>query len=174
MFPKLVGITGKKRSGKDTFAKVLTDSGWYRRVALADPLKADVAAFCGVTVEELEARKEAFRAVMQAYGTRRRKEDVNYWVHKVAFACGMAWAHGLAVVVPDIRYLNEAQWVASAGGVLVRVHRTGLSEDRSPEGRHSSEIEQDTIEVAYEYYASIPQGVQDNAIDFLRIYQKEE
>jgi len=39
MTASLVGLVGKKRSGKDTFASALVDNGWAR-VAFADPLKA--------------------------------------------------------------------------------------------------------------------------------------
>lgn len=38
----LVGLIGKKRAGKDTFARVLVEEFGYRRIAFADPLK-DVA-----------------------------------------------------------------------------------------------------------------------------------
>lgn len=38
----LVGLVGKKRSGKDTFANVLVEEFGFRRIAFADPLK-DVA-----------------------------------------------------------------------------------------------------------------------------------
>jgi len=36
----VIGLIGKKRSGKDTFAQVLVDEFGYRRVAFADPLRA--------------------------------------------------------------------------------------------------------------------------------------
>lgn len=39
MNPPLIGVMGKKRSGKDTFASFLVDGYGYRRVAFADPLK---------------------------------------------------------------------------------------------------------------------------------------
>lgn len=36
----LIGLVGRKRSGKDTFASRLTQQHGYRRLAFADPLKA--------------------------------------------------------------------------------------------------------------------------------------
>lgn len=39
MLPLFIGLTGKKRSGKDSFAQALVECHGFRRVAFADPLK---------------------------------------------------------------------------------------------------------------------------------------
>ena len=50
---KVVGLVGRKRSGKDTAAEIFESSGWYR-TSFAKALYAEVAEAFGVTVEQLQ------------------------------------------------------------------------------------------------------------------------
>lgn len=150
MLPWVVGITGKRRAGKDTLASTMVSRGGYVRMAFADELKRDVAEFLGVSAEELERRKEDFRAAMQEYGSRRRREDGDdYWI----FRLEDAWVNKMnksynPIIIPDVRYHNEAAWVRCRGGVVVRVIRTpeptGMLHE--PEAPTSAEIDQHTSE----------------------------
>lgn len=145
----LVGLIGKKRSGKDTFARGLIERG-YERFAFADNLKASVLAvdplvFSAVRqssgFRELpqsgpirlsavverngwEAAKERpeVRRLLQHYGVAIRDLDEDFWVRS---AMQQAQAAPLAVLT-DVRFPNEVAAVQSAGGVIVRVTRPGL------------------------------------------------
>jgi hypothetical protein len=138
----LLGITGYKRSGKDTVALVLQQHYGYARVALADRLKREVATMIvnrtfpdyniGVAdllryMEEHKGDAPApqsgwVRPLLQGWGQMRRAlMGEGYWLHALDLAPGM--------VVPDIRMPNEEQALHAAGGLLWRVTRPGCVSD---------------------------------------------
>lgn len=62
----LIGILGKKRAGKDTFASRLVDAHGYRRAAFADALKAsalDLDPIVSIEADEVGPLREAGFAV---------------------------------------------------------------------------------------------------------------
>lgn len=134
---RLIGIHGPARSGKDTLASYLLDnlSDDWTRSAFADPLKAMLTVI-GVDCSD-EAKvvvDDAFgvtpRHMMQTLGTEwgRHMVDGDIWVK--AFARLNA---GKCVIVPDVRFENEAA-LAREHGVLI--HLTGRG---GIEGNHVSE-----------------------------------
>ena len=120
----LIGLTGYKQSGKDTFASVLIEEGDFRRVAYADALKEDVAAYLGITYEELEANKEAFRRTLQLRGTCMRNRDPEHWVTRARADIARLLNAGRNVVVTDLRYPNEAETLRNLGAKIYRMVRT--------------------------------------------------
>ena len=124
MTPRIIGVTGFKRSGKDTFARVLSERAGYVRVAFADALKEEVAAFLGISLEELERDKELWRPVLQHRGVSMRQKNPNHWIDRVAYR--ITTLIPARVVITDVRFLNEAAWVRSRGGMIVRVVRNGV------------------------------------------------
>lgn len=159
----LIGIVGKKRSGKDTFASVLVEHGW-KRAAFADALKEELAEWLGVSVEDIELRKEAFRAALQERGARMRRDDPEYWIKKLVATIAEDFAAGGKVVITDIRYENEAAWIGANGGVLVKMVRAGAPDD----DEHPSEREQDRIDVHRTHTCSSPEEVKTRAREFIK------
>jgi dephospho-CoA kinase len=49
---KLIGITGKARSGKDTIARHLWAQHAFTRIAFADPLKLAAQSIFGLTHDQ--------------------------------------------------------------------------------------------------------------------------
>lgn len=145
--PPLIGLTGRARSGKDSTFQIASQlrPGKLARVAFADALKEAVALAAGVDVPTIEAQKPLFRATLQEFGVLMRQlHGPDYWVRKVARPIDSLRAAGKAVMVCDIRFENEAEFVRSKGGILVRVVRPHLG----PTTReHISETEQDRIPV---------------------------
>lgn len=153
--PFYVGVCGYKGAGKDTMATRLVERWGFERRALADPLKQAAAAIFGFTQDQLYGDlKEAVdpywnlspRQVLQWLGTEGCREAVGgravesgawsederngLWIRALDRAC-----RGLPrVVVPDVRYTNEAQFILDQGGLLVRVDRPGYGP-----GEHKSE-----------------------------------
>jgi hypothetical protein len=132
-WPRVIGLSAKKRHGKDTFGAQLQALG-YVRVAFADALYEEVAEAYGVSVARLQdpATKEMPMAVLggasprvclQNHGMRRRAADPLYWIRRVeALLCDST----RRFVVTDVRLPNEAEMVARYG-VMVRITRPGLS-----------------------------------------------
>ena len=88
---KVVGIGGCARSGKDTFASILTHKlqqagRSVKRIALADPLKSDVNDFLmknlGISAfTTIPEEKLIIRPMLVWYGDAQRKRtDGRYWV----------------------------------------------------------------------------------------------
>lgn len=80
------------------------------------------------------------REVLQLWGTWRRETvSPTYWLDRVG-AQIKAMPEGSKVVVTDVRYANEASYLAGNGGVLVRV-RNGAAEQVALLDTHPSETE---------------------------------
>ena len=145
--PKLVLLKGKMCAGKDFIGDVLVRKAYYKRFALADPLKQEVADRHGITVEELNRRKSEFRSELQAYGQSQREKDPLHWVKKLVASVG---AHKGRAVVTDVRYENEVAHLSGKGLVVhvglpedLRRHRVKLlyGDVSAEQAAHSSEAE---------------------------------
>ena len=131
---KLIGITGKARSGKDTVAQMLYAQHAFTRIAFADPLKLAAQQMFGLTTEQTwhDSHKEEVipywgmspRQMFQLLGNEAVKpvfgDDV--WIKR--------WSMSYAVfrdtddiVVPDVRFDHEAAHIRSLGGVIVEIQR---------------------------------------------------
>ena len=136
----LIGISGKKRSGKDTVGAMVVE--WLRkhycsatRVAFADQLKEEVARATGVSLEDIEVEKAHWRPMLQWWGVefRRYYHGENYWIREMTKKLiGMEEA---VAVITDVRLENEAEFVRKSGGLVVRVEREIDAQDS-----HSSEF----------------------------------
>lgn len=149
----LIGLMGKKRSGKDTFASVLVESYGYTRVAFADPLRdalyrmdpivdwdhcddggintyslSEVVDFFGW--EKAKDTVPEIRRLLQTFGTDAIREiDEGFWVR--AAVDSIEAVEG-PVVVTDVRFPNEADAIRKLGGLLIRITRPGYDGDGHP------------------------------------------
>ena len=136
----IVGIGHKARHGKSTVAETLCEEA-YRRgrsariIGFADALKA----YCRV----MHLMKEKDPAQLQAVGSQFRDIDPDFWV-KILLHTISELPLGTLVLVPDLRYENEARKIRELGGLLIDVRRiwpggqTWYSNDRDP--AHASEV----------------------------------
>ncbi len=137
----IIGITGVARSGKDTLAEYLVANHGYKRVAFADSIREVVSHLTGLTVAELTdgpLKEEPIewmggkspRQLMQTLGTEWGREmvDPNLWLNIAANRIREARRQGFAgVVIPDVRFDNEAEFVRERLGSVVRVVRPGAA-----------------------------------------------
>jgi len=152
-----IALTGLARAGKDTVAARLVEQHGYVRVAFADALKESALKADPIVVTDdddwdtpgtrlsavveyhgWEAAKDRFpevRRFLQHYGQAVREIDPMFWIKAVGHAVRTAWADGRPVVVTDVRYRNEAAFLANRFS-LVRIERPGLVP-----GDHASERE---------------------------------
>lgn len=134
---RLIGIHGPARAGKDTLCSYMLDNldGIWLRSSFADPLKEMLRA---IGVDCSDDKKAVVsddygvtpRHMMQTLGTEwgRHMIDGDIWVK--AFARLNA---GKCVIVPDVRFENEAELVREHGVLIHLVGRGGI------EGNHVSE-----------------------------------
>jgi hypothetical protein len=128
----LVGIMGRAGSGKDTIADLMVHEFEFTKVSMALPLKEGLAKMLGVPLELMDNREQrelpyknynvSIRQMLQTLGTDWGREMVSPDI----------WVDGLIekvksinapVVVPDVRFSNEARAIREYGGVLIEVSR---------------------------------------------------
>ena len=147
----LIGLAGLKGAGKDTAAEWLCIHSDFERIALADPIKDGLAAMLGLTrcVFIEPALKEVRidwldtspRHLMQTLGTEWGQRHVarDLWTRIAqrridAIRRGPALQHLDGIVVTDIRFEHEADWLRKQGGQLWHIRRDIQASDP-----HSSE-----------------------------------
>lgn len=155
---KLIGIVGRRRSGKDTTARALEGLG-YTTVKFAGALKTMLAAYfkyVGIREDEIAAMIEgdckerdssalchkSTRYAMQTLGTEwgRNLIGTDIWVN----ACIARVRLFDRVVISDVRFENEVAAIKAEGGVIVKVTRNTGNEDQ-----HSSETTVDSLNFDY-------------------------
>lgn len=105
-----------------------------RQLALARCTEPAFAAYAGRELGALGPLKP--RTIMQVWGDWRRSQDRDYFVRPATLARLQAMnANRRAMIVTDVRFANEADWITSRGGVLWRIERSGLP----PVNAHQSE-----------------------------------
>ena len=141
----MIGMTGRRRSGKDTFAEVLRVEGGFAHKSFAARLKAELCQWLGIQLPELEYHKEGFRAALIARGMFMRKIEPSYWIDKVAHCIGNSSSS--RIVISDVRFEDEAAWIRSHGGIIVRMVRISACISTFIDGvdDHESETNADTI-----------------------------
>ncbi len=142
----VIGIAGKKRSGKDTVAQMLihcaeTAGIKATRRALADALKEECAAMVSErlggskSIEDIfvemntDGVKERYRLLLQWWGTEFKRGMVSdtYWVDTLReWILTNCNTDREMVLIPDIRFPNEVEMVKQLGGIVIQVQRPGI------------------------------------------------
>lgn len=127
---RLIGIAGPARSGKDTAALEIVESlgpAWGR-ASFADPIKSmlnHIGVDTGDNYKDLPTNQYGVstRHMMQTLGTDwgRALIDADIWVSIFA-----AMNRGASLVVPDVRFENEAQLVRDHGVLIHIMGRGGI------------------------------------------------
>lgn len=142
--PPYVGLTGPAGCGKDTAAVGLCNALGYERFAFADPIKDALAGMLSIDRGWLDDRayKElpleglgvSPRRLAQTLGTEWGRDvvDQDWWLKLMEFR---SLEHPL-VVIPDVRFDNEASWIRGRGGIVIKLHRdnAGAVEAHASEG----------------------------------------
>lgn len=131
----LIGITGRARSGKDTLASfIIAAQGGYR-YSFADPIRAMLIPL-GVDMGDpyWASRKEEIipalgvspRRLMQTLGTEWGRHLINpdLWL---LMAQQRLLHHGPGMIIPDVRFENEAAWVRKYGGRIIHLKRDSVT-----------------------------------------------
>lgn len=148
--PILIGLVGPAGSGKSTAADHLEDAHGFIQAAFADTLKDMLAALflnCDVDYAHLhepqlkprpvpELHDLSARELMTSLGDWGRARHERFWIDQLAYRVGLHATSSAPVhdriVVSDVRYPNEAEWITRLGGRLVRITR--LADGVAPVG----------------------------------------
>lgn len=162
---KVIGVTGYKLSGKDTFCSTLTlRFPKIVRLAVADEIKRELAKFLGITVEQIETFKEPhYRKPLQDLGSARRRVDENYWLARLCEQVRVALDCGARVVVPDVRLPHEAERLRTIfGAKIVRLYR----KSQGAIDNHETERNVDKIVADETYTCGSPEEVRNMAYSY--------
>lgn len=149
--PILIGLTGRKQSGKTTAALYLERVQGFRHTSFAEPMRRFAAEVLGLTPEQLEAEKErpvAFldgqvtpRQFLQRLGTEFGRDMIHreLWVRSCMARVDLT----RNTVISDVRFDNEALAIRERGGIvieIVRPHRLCRNDTHTSEAGVSPEL----------------------------------
>ncbi len=138
----LIGLVGQKQVGKDTIANHLIKNYNYNKYSFADPLKEACKHIFRLTDEQLYKDKEipdprwnnvTPRKLLQVVGTQLFREELINQIPELAELKNTTWIHNfelwykdnkdINIVIPDVRFGDEADIIKKNGGILIRVNR---------------------------------------------------
>jgi len=162
---KIIGLHGAARSGKNTVARYLaeliSDTGLIpEEASFADPIKQATAAMFSIPVEYLydDDMKDkvdpywgmTYREMAQGVGNESSRlvffSDI--WVRNLEKRVLDNDGENKVMLITDIRFDNEAEWVLSNGGIVIRVRREEA--EHKHHGSHASEAGIDDCLISFE------------------------
>lgn len=179
---KIIGFSGKIKSGKDTAATYLVDLFYNNNInsytiSFGDALKEYVAALYNLDIKLLYSQEGkntiipgyikyklqsgdnfnfeiipdnkskllantyqvTIRDALIYHGNKLRKVNPDIWINYVKNRINFSnLTEDAVIIIPDIRYKNEAKFVKDNNGILIRLNR-----DASPKINNPSEKELD-------------------------------
>jgi len=126
----IIGITGQKGVGKTTMAfHIASRFGGFQLFYFAKPLKYSLSYLTGLEIDYFtkpELKEEPLpewnnmtpRRMMQLFGTEvARHIHSDFWVR----AAEVHMPKNTDVLIDDVRFPNEANWVKKQGGTIVKI-----------------------------------------------------
>lgn len=147
----IIGVSGKKGSGKDTLANILVKKYGFIKRSFAEALKSGVRKDFDLTKDHTDGKLKELptkfintkyhqsdgclkteywtpRDIMVEYGQFFRKFNPNYWVDSVFDNLKHIdpfknYPKLIRVVISDVRFKNEADRIREEGGYVARLDR---------------------------------------------------
>ncbi len=152
---KLIVISGKQYSGKDTVAKLLlAELKTFKRIGIGDAIKIMYGKQNGLTYEQIEADKGKYRTGLIELGDWGRRQDPDFWLNEILNM-------NEDIVVPDLRLEHELDVFKENNAYMIRVE-TSLDVRKT---RGIITNENDLTEIALDGYAGWNYKI-DNSYDF--------
>ena len=124
----IIGLAGYAQVGKDTAAQALIKQG-FTRFAFADILKREVNDMLrAVEIRDDvhdEEQKKFWRDLLVFWGAKRRSISKDYWITQLEQDIQLQELVEHDIVITDVRYMNEVEWVQEQGGKVIWIHRPG-------------------------------------------------
>jgi phosphomevalonate kinase len=128
---KIVIISGKQFSGKDTVANTLKNILEDFKIApLADAIKTEFGEEKNITFNEIERNKPLYRAELIELGNKKRSKNKNYWINKVLSTSDN-------IIVSDVRLRHELETFKKLDAIAIRAESD--RDERIKRGRLVSE-----------------------------------
>jgi dephospho-CoA kinase len=183
-----IALAGGMYSGKSTIADALTEHG-YQRMSFAAPLR-NVAALAYGSIDKSadyetmgrdgEPRLVSGRQVLQGVGQSIKDFDRNFWLR--CFDRDAERYAGIPLVVDDMRFLFERDWLKAKGWHIVgvdtdlptRLERANQITGRMPtadELVHESEIEVPKVIAEADIIVDGTEDPYENAATILEDYE---
>jgi hypothetical protein len=123
----IIGFGHKARQGKNVAADAIVDYYKRKRATYGDlGYKIPEAQSIGFATALYEVCRNEYgmmvkdAPLLQRIGMERRSLDPNYWI-KRAFAAIKPMTD--IVLIPDLRFVNEAEYIKAQGGYLIDIKR---------------------------------------------------
>lgn len=146
----IIGITGRKRHGKNTVADILVAERGFTIVTLGEPMYDMLYRL------NPQVSGSTVRAIVDAHGWEQAKDwypEIRRLLQTLGTECvrevlgEYTWANHWAkrarkpsrVVCPDVRFPSDAYKIASVGGVVIEVVRPGYQDPDQANAAHRSE-----------------------------------
>lgn len=122
---KIIIISGKQYSGKDTLANILLQRlKGFKRVGIGDSIKIEYGKQKNLTFEEIESKKHLYRKDLIDLGNWGRSQNPDFWLNKLS--------NMENIIIPDIRVVHELEYFKNKGAFSIRVNSS--VENRSKRG----------------------------------------
>ena len=150
----IIGLTGFKRTGKDTFASYFPSN--FTRMAFAEPLKQAAAIIYDVPITVFEdelkdATNEKWgnthRDMLINVGQKMREVDPDHWVKLMKSRILSSQprnsldATDQHILITDVRQPNELQMIEHLGGAVYLVQRKGVAWNGHPTEKMATQLE---------------------------------
>jgi len=148
---KLIGLAGKAGVGKDTAAIHIETTHHYNRYAFAMPIKWALSVMGFKQSEyDIDGIKDrvipefgvSYRKLAQTLGTEwGRAAHPDFWLllAKRHYRNGLKPGQ-VGMVVSDVRFENEADWIRAAGGLMIHIDGPARREIAKDGNNHASEV----------------------------------
>lgn len=171
MVPSIVGLVGKAGSGKDRFYSIYLTKLEYKQIALGDAVKVlssilltkSYPNLLNGNIEEIlrifpsiyqsifhPEKSSLTRTLIQYVGTEvGRAYNENYWIDLCDPIIKHYLSKNIKIAITDVRFKNEAEYIKSLGGKIIKISGQGKYKENSLEAMHKSEMELDEIPFDY-------------------------
>jgi len=171
----LIGLVGKKGTGKTVVANYLREEHDFLEVKFAGLLKEDMSKMLDIPMDIIEPRTPAMREkreswihpiwgmtvreMLQKFGTDAIRDNFHsdFWIIRLDMLLKEKFRQG-RIVISDVRFKNEIDYVSDNGGYIFKVLRTAGTDE------HQSEVDLDD----YDY----PCFLLENYSTFDRLYEQ--
>lgn len=136
----IIGILGKKYSGKDTIADYFVENFNFQKYTLASTLKSICKLLFNFTDEQLNTSQKEIvddvwnispRKCMEFLGTDIFRNEINelipnigdnFWIKVLTSKINNDNKHN-NIVISDVRFQNEIDYIHKLGGIIIKVQK---------------------------------------------------